>query len=322
MIKYFKITSIFFLCTIAFLGNAQQWQENTQGSDKFKKVVFTDKKTAFALYQKAEEGKYLLKSTDAGKTWTAINLSTKSKINDMCFLDNKTGFVVGKDATLLKTTDGGKTWKQQYETAEGVKFGAIDFLDSKQGIAIGEDDALKTCCFKTTDGGQSWTKSIIAESEIFDMIFAKMINTTTYFISGTGIQNKFLMTKNAGRTWTAFNDANGDISDIHFFDKQNGIASTGSGEIVTTKNGGKTWEVQFLKVGEKLFERQLNGLFVTDKQEVYLTGSSGHLFYSEDKGKTWSKEILNESIELIDIDGFGQSLIIVGKEGKVFYRSK
>ena len=67
----------------------------------------------------------MLRSTDGGATWHAIDMSRwTSMILDVHFLDEQTGFVAASssrdvktaNAQILMTRDGGETWTEVYRS--------------------------------------------------------------------------------------------------------------------------------------------------------------------------------------------------------------
>jgi hypothetical protein len=62
-----------------------------------------------------DEDSFLAKTTDGGATWTILTLDVRDPADpeDLCFLDNTTGFMrvgAGDTGKIYKTTDGGSTW--------------------------------------------------------------------------------------------------------------------------------------------------------------------------------------------------------------------
>lgn len=51
---------------------------------------------------------YRAASTDGGTSWAFQDSRTTSHLNDIMFVDDVTGWVVGQDGTILKTTTGGR----------------------------------------------------------------------------------------------------------------------------------------------------------------------------------------------------------------------
>lgn len=61
------------------------------------------------LYNETQQG-IILKTSDAGITWTNQNSGTKFYLNSISFNDNENGWVAGDKGTILHTTDGGVTF--------------------------------------------------------------------------------------------------------------------------------------------------------------------------------------------------------------------
>ena len=82
---------------------------------------------------------HIIYSDDRGESWVqAKNVPTRNTITAITFLDDKTGFAVGHDATILKTEDGGESWSLKYieRRGENPLFG-IQFSTATYGVAVG-----------------------------------------------------------------------------------------------------------------------------------------------------------------------------------------
>jgi photosystem II stability/assembly factor-like uncharacterized protein len=86
------------------------WDILYSGSLGFSRIVFTDPQNGYALakYGYNDSWGVLFKTEDGGTTWSdkQINLTGYS-LNDLCFKDADTGFVVGQNGVILKTSNGG-----------------------------------------------------------------------------------------------------------------------------------------------------------------------------------------------------------------------
>jgi photosystem II stability/assembly factor-like uncharacterized protein len=58
-------------------------------------------------------GAVLLHSPDKGQTWETVATRQPLPLNDVFFIDDNRGWVVGELGSILATTDGGKTWRVQ-----------------------------------------------------------------------------------------------------------------------------------------------------------------------------------------------------------------
>ena len=65
--------------------------------------IFTDANTAYAVCDWGT----ILKTIDAGNTWTLLWSGTDFRLYSVCFTDDNTGYAVGDNCIILKTTTGG-----------------------------------------------------------------------------------------------------------------------------------------------------------------------------------------------------------------------
>lgn len=154
---------------------------------------------------------------------------------------------------VFHTTDGGATWKEQ--TVAGnvpdMPFRRGFFTDAKTGIAIGGDidEAPGGVVARTTDGGATWT---VVTPDV------KQVPTDVYFVD-------------ANRGWIvgATEDASGD---------------PGPSDILTTADGGQTWQVQ------TRVPSSLRSIRFVDPQNGWAVGSGGRVFRTTDGGTTWTEQ--------------------------------
>jgi photosystem II stability/assembly factor-like uncharacterized protein len=158
----------------------------------------------------------ILRSEDAGATWTKIDLSEKAgMILDVKFRDAYTGYVFAgtsadvaqSHALILRTADGGKTWREVYRSARPNEIiWKASFPTERVGYAtIQSDDehSAQQRIAKTTDGGLHWHELALVM------------------------------------------DANAQEFGIGFLDKNRGWVGTAAGGF-ETRDGGKTWRATTL----------------------------------------------------------------------------
>jgi photosystem II stability/assembly factor-like uncharacterized protein len=76
--------------------------------------------------------------------------------NDVFFVDDSIGYIVGELGTVLKTTNGGTTWTTAPAAGQGalVTLRGVDFTsDGVNGLAVGDNGTV----LRTMNSGQTWT---------------------------------------------------------------------------------------------------------------------------------------------------------------------
>jgi len=128
----------------------------------------------------------LIKSTDAGRTWTVLSRGGES---DFHALAASSAGVMGFDGTLRMTADG-KSWTQGGLTAEPRSLasspdGSHVLATTSQGVQ------------SSTDGGRTWVPMASAPP----LFLAAWADAKT--IVGVTTQGNLAISANAGRTWRA-----------------------------------------------------------------------------------------------------------------------
>lgn len=137
---------------------AQPIQElNSGGKISLRGLSVVDNNIVWVSGSKGTVGK----SLDGGKTWKWMTVKgyKKCDFRDIEAFDENTAIImaVASPAYILKTTNGGKKWKKVYVNKDkGMFLDAMDFIDEKQGVVIG--DPIKGTFFlaQTINGGNSW----------------------------------------------------------------------------------------------------------------------------------------------------------------------
>jgi photosystem II stability/assembly factor-like uncharacterized protein len=172
----------------------------------------------------------------------------------------RVAWACGLAGTYTRTTDGGKTWHAAtVPGAETLDFRDVDAFDASTAylLAIGEGE--KSRIYKTIDGGVTWTMQFKNENP------------------------------------AAFFDA------MAFWDRDHGIAMSdpvgGHFLIITTSNGGRTWEqlpaegMPKSLEGEGGFAASGTCITVQGRTNVWF-GTGGpkgaRIFRSADRGRSWT----------------------------------
>ncbi len=104
------------------------------------------------------------KTVDGGATWTVLTppALAADDLQDVAFLDARTGWALGKQALYL-TADGGETWTKQDLFADLDPYGRpetgeISLVSYEKGAFVARGHV-----FTTTDGGKTFTKILAPE---------------------------------------------------------------------------------------------------------------------------------------------------------------
>ncbi len=246
----------------------------------------------------------IFKTSDAGLTWTRLPYFTSyqspdsiyyNAMNDqhLYFSDENNGYAVGWGATgnheqIIKTTDGGFTWQMQHlynpDPAPfqplSLRLRDIYFTNSTTAITVGYRGRI----LKTTNGGATWTAKNSTTDKNLEAV--EFFNTSNGFAAGAGI---LLFTNDGGETWTQ-KSIGYSITDVHFTDALNGIATTNQGNILRTADGGLNWTVNSFK-----HSSALNRISFVDSQLGFLAGN-GILLKTEDGGNHFEKSTFNHNV--------------------------
>jgi hypothetical protein len=156
-----RIIFLFFVSLSFFFGaTAQKIESLTAGTKtSIRGMSVVNEKLLWVSGSNGTVGR----SADGGKTWkwTVVPGYEKREFRDIEAFDDKTAVIIAiaEPANILKTTDGGLTWKTVFtDTTKGMFLDAMDFVDKKMGIVVGDpiDDIVFLAT--TNDGGDHWQK--------------------------------------------------------------------------------------------------------------------------------------------------------------------
>ena len=204
-----------------------------------------------------------------GAGWRKISLP-ELFFNDIFFINNNTGYVVG-NGTIFKSTDGGSNWQQIHQSTSGII--NIAMGSESNVIFVGGGRLLYT-----KNGGSSFD-SVTLIDLIEDAFF---VNATTVYAVG----QKVWKSTNAGSTWTNIYDlpasATGHKS-LQFLNEQYGWLACKNGPYKTI-NGGVTWEQKTVPD----FNFSIGSVYFTDTDNGYVSDGR-YISKTPNGGNTWSR---------------------------------
>jgi photosystem II stability/assembly factor-like uncharacterized protein len=168
---------------------------------------------------------------------------------------------------------------------------------------------------KTTDAGTTWNQINTTTIPGLEAMYFTSIDTG--FIGGW--QNYFAKTTNGGLTWTpsTVNSSIWYITNIAFYDGQNGIVTAAGGVAYVTNNGGQTWTAA---TGLAVNAQDIS---YASANVVYIVGGDEKIARSTNGGLSWTTIHTGMfQMMFLSVDFYNEQYGIVGGEdGKVLRTS-
>jgi photosystem II stability/assembly factor-like uncharacterized protein len=272
---------------------AQEWEVLAQPTiHDLKKLSFVSNLHGWA----AGDSGTILVTTDGGSTWSPQISPVDHHVVDLRMLDAQLGWALAQQlpapptweygTTLIRTTNGGTDWFVQ-STFEDLLVHALDFTDAQWGCTAGEQGNL----WWTSDGGASWTPSVVDSAELARWpIHEVKFHTATYGMATGGlfdVTGLVWRTTDGGQFWTHQRVAGEPFFGIHFFDSLDvlcvgGDLDYGAGMVQTT-TGGAQWEYTYLGI----WGRATAVSFRTASEGWAPLGFAGTYMKTGDGGSRW-----------------------------------
>lgn len=284
-----------------------------------------------------------------------IESGTTDRLNDILFINDSTGFIVGGErfasATILTTHDGGYTWKDTGFSEAGKELFGIGQSPNGNIYTCGYDGKL----LYSADGGQQWTfkqiiynpfkrvvfptadKGIVVGGISFEAGFIEhidaqgnmlswdsvkyeindivMLNSHSGYMCGYGV---ILRTDDGCNTWTLLNVKGDNFNCISVYNGELWVSGY-NGSVYHSADGGNTWGK--LRNGNDISQSSyhLLSIIFKDAQNGWAVGEQGVVLHSDDGGKHWSQydKFTSEDLERIALAPNGD-IIVAGTKGTVY----
>lgn len=225
----------------------------------------------------------ILVSADDGVLWQQASVPVRVTLTSVSFVDAEYGWACGHDGVILATRDGGASWLRQF-----------DGYRANDALVAAAEAALQS-----------------AESELSELEAA-----------GDDIADAEALVESAAM---ALDDARYDQEsgstrpclDIHFADRQRGIAVGAYGSVFMTSDGGEHWLEASARI-ENPERFHLNFIRALSPAEWWLGGESGLLFRSADAGERWETIESPYDGSLFDLNILGGERVLAGLRGHLF----
>jgi len=244
------------------------------------------------------------RTTDGGSKWEQIYTNEFNNITGLQFLNNNVGYFIGHLDTsnfLCRTEDLFKKW--QVITKQSYWVSSYHFLDLSIVFAVKNDGSGASKIIKSSNGGITWQ-----ETQSFPFRLDEIYYNTS--------DNGFLIGGFAGGMFGSSivcKSTNGWIDweikkfsypgqDVYFLNNDKGFLVGGmqglhfesTGDIFTTNDGGKTWDLSH-SLGEVIkactFINESAGYCLTYRGGLGLVGEGGfsRIYRTTDTGNNWEQ---------------------------------
>ncbi|MBW8361139.1 MAG: T9SS type A sorting domain-containing protein [Kaistella sp.] len=233
-------------------------------------------------------------------TWTLQTNPTTAPGQSMQFVSVTEGWINLDTNQLLHTTNGGTVWNIVTPNTTDVTWGAdapgsrLSFINASTGWVLknfGDIDSpsLGAVLYKTTNGGTTWTRTVLSTTLGDVGIQVQFIDANTGWIllynmnTGTPI---FLKTTNGGATWVPTNG--GGI--FYYLNATTGYAFSAGPSlpppytISKTTDGGASWTTIYTDT----LPGALTAIQFIDANQGWVVGDNGKILKTINGGTTWT----------------------------------
>jgi photosystem II stability/assembly factor-like uncharacterized protein len=195
------------------------------------------------------------------------------------FLNDNTGFAVGRMGTILKTTDGGTHWKVTYLQNHALLL-SIHFYSNEVGIVVGNDGTI----LRTINEGETWEDRSIDPDLLLSSVY--LVDSNTGYITA---QREFpsdgmlYKTTDGGETWALTKSTNSSLSAV-FSIGQDTVFVGGFYGIFRSVDGGLNW------LDSVATTYRVETLYFTDSFNGIAAGGGGNTVFMKtaDGGNSWT----------------------------------
>ncbi len=221
--------------------------------------------------------------------WVYSKPIDSSDLNDIHFINENKGWVVGYNGTIARSDDGGYTWTRQY-SGTSRSLNGVFFIDANNGWIVGQYGTI----MRTTNGGITWVfQSTSISNSLRDVFFTSSSRGWAVGENGT------IIFTNDGFTWTRQTSGTQmDLNSVYFINAYQGWVAGNYGVILYTIDGGQTWIPQNSGTTSALY-----GIDFINIYEGWIVGGNGTILRTQDSGRNWyAQSSGNINDRLSDVD--------------------
>ena len=292
MKKIFALSAVIIFClqSSALFSQVNWFQQNSSTAANLWAIQFLDANNGYAC----GDAGTVVKTTDGGLVWTAVNINTTNPVRDIFFVNANEGWAAVGDENnstasgeIWHTTDGGLSWTQQTPSTTEARFG-VSMASSAAGWVVGSRNGPINID-ATVNGGGAWTNQ--SDNNIFGWLYKiDALSTSTAFAIGgaffPAVTGFIIKTVNGGSTWTQNNTGTIPfLSGLDMADANTGFAAGDAGTILATTNGGAAWTAQTSGTSDTLQD-----ISFVSASTGWTCGYNGTIRRTTDGGTNWTGE--------------------------------
>lgn len=151
---------------------------------EFIEMIFLNSSVGYGINSDALDGE-VYKTIDGGQNWELI-LETDDNINQLYFLDENTGYLVGGSSLMKQTTNGGEMWVD-VEVPYG-SYVEVAFFSQSEGYIVNDYGEI----YQTTDSTSTWEEL----DRVYGIKDLKLVDNKVYIAGDRGriLRSNFLLT--------------------------------------------------------------------------------------------------------------------------------
>lgn len=239
--------------------------------------------------------------------WGILPVASPMEIHGIHFVNPSIGYLAVYMGGVYKTTDGGNTWRLCQTAGRGDW--DIHFINENLGWACGPLCPQGYAICRTTDNGATWsdlTVNLNANLGLTSICFTDSLRG--WAVGGwrapTWQSQLILKTTNCGNSWiTTQGPDSAYLWKVHFVDSLYGWAcgyGKNGGEIISTTNGGDTWNIQ-LRAQSGCGYPMLHSIFFVNRIIGFAVGNVGTILKTTNGGLTWIFQNSNIAHKIVDV---------------------
>lgn len=235
----------------------------------------------------------LMSNALAQTTWYPISSGTDRELRTIQFVNDQIGYIGGDSTLLKTTDGGQTWTAVEIDTMPFGSWQQLDIYDmhwfsAEHGIIM---SGIWNGAAETFDGGVSWSAVPFAHNGFCQTTALFFFDGNTGFAGGAGCFEGHIIDRFSNGTWYETTmpqswDPQSWVTSIEFRDSQLGLAGTNNGKLLRTTDGGLTWDtVPHLAADSAITDF----IFYNDGsiRATHLSEFSYGVMLSTDDGLTW-----------------------------------